>query len=73
MMTNTDNFMGEFGTPIWYCPHCGKSDYTPSAGMTTCVYYPPRIVDGINVNPDRNTTTESRQCNACGQTTIIIY
>lgn len=39
------------------CPHCGESYYTIEESLSTCVYYPPIIKDGVNINPDRNTTT----------------
>lgn len=32
------------------------------------MYFPPRYVDGVNVNPDRNTHTSRINCHACGRT-----
>ena len=58
---------------VWHCPHCNASDYTPSVAATTLAYYPPRIVTGVNVNPDRNKAAEVRHCNACGQDTKVTY
>lgn len=41
-------------------PQCPRDDcrFLNHGGSTTCVYYPP-IYDknGVNINPDRNTTT----------------
>jgi len=53
------------------CPNCWASDYIPWLMTSTCVYYPPRIVDGVNVNPDMNKTTEERFCNNCKTTTNV--
>lgn len=47
------------------CPNCGKSYYSTSAGYTTLAYYPPIWKDGININPDRNTTTCEATCQEC--------
>ena len=58
---------------VWVCPHCGASDYTVGVIGVTGAYYPPRIVDGVNVNPDRNTIREPRQCNQCGEWTVVEY
>jgi DNA-directed RNA polymerase subunit RPC12/RpoP len=49
------------------CPHCGASHYMESGGMSTCVYYPPIWKDGVNINPDRNTTTTYYKCLECGK------
>lgn len=35
--------------------------------MSTAVYYPLIWKDGVNVNPDRNTTTTYCKCMACGK------
>lgn len=53
------------------CPKCWESDYTPWITTSTCMYFPPRIVNWVNINPDRNTITEERYCNKCQETTII--
>jgi len=47
------------------CPKCWASDYTPWFTTSTLVYYPPRIVNWVNVNPDRNSCKEERRCNVC--------
>lgn len=47
------------------CPHCGESYYTIEESSSTCVYYPPIIKDGVNINPDRNTTTQYCRCLNC--------
>lgn len=49
------------------CPRCFVSDYTPTLTSKTAVYYPPRIVNGENINPDRNQTTTRCHCNSCGE------
>ena len=53
---------------LWKCPNCGKSDHSGcSVGMTTLMYFAPHYVDGVNVNPDRNTITRPITCHACGK------
>lgn len=47
------------------CPNCGESYYTIEYGESTCVYYPPIIKDGVNINPDRNTHTQHCRCLNC--------
>lgn len=49
------------------CPHCGESYYTVLYSDSTCVYYPPIYKDGVNINPDHNTTTTHCQCMNCGK------
>ena len=49
------------------CPHCGESYYTPGASYTTAVYYPPIYKNGVNINPDRNRSTTTYHCCACGK------
>lgn len=49
------------------CPHCGGKYFKIGASMRTCVYYPPIIKDGVNINPDRNTTTTEYHCLECGK------
>ena len=49
------------------CPNCGASYFQEGATMTTAVYYPPIWKDGININPDRNTSTTECRCLNCGQ------
>ena len=48
------------------CPKCGDSYYTEKYCTTTAVYYPPVYKDGVNINPDRNTTTHYCRCLNCG-------
>ena len=48
------------------CPKCGDSYYIENDRMTTAVYYPPIYKDGVNINPDRNTTTVLCTCATCG-------
>lgn len=47
------------------CPHCGESYYMEHYSTTTAVYYPPIWKNGVNVNPDRNTTTTYCTCMNC--------
>ncbi len=49
------------------CPKCGESYYMEKYSMTTAAYYPPIYKDGVNINPDRNTTTTECQCLNCGK------
>ncbi len=49
------------------CPHCGESYYMENFGITTAVYYPPIYKDGVNINPDRNTTSVNCTCMNCGK------
>lgn len=49
------------------CPHCGKSYYIENYSTTTAVHYPPIYKDGVNINPDRNTTTTYCTCLNCGK------
>jgi C4-type Zn-finger protein len=48
------------------CPSCGAQDYYELSSQSTLAYFPPRIVNGRNVNPDRNRITTLCQCNVCG-------
>ena len=51
-------------------PQCPRDDcrFLNHGGSTTCLYYPP-IYDknGVNTNPDRNTTTSALECLTCGK------
>lgn len=47
------------------CPNCGASHYSTGPSMRTAVYYPPIWQDGININPDMNTTTTQAHCCEC--------
>jgi DNA-directed RNA polymerase subunit RPC12/RpoP len=49
------------------CPNCGSTHFMIGQSSMTCVYYPPIIKDGININPDRNKTTTSYTCCECGK------
>lgn len=49
------------------CPHCGKSYYVENCSESTAVYYPPIYKNGVNINPDRNTTTTHCTCMNCGK------
>ena len=50
----------------WRCPQCEKNHFSDSGGTTTLMYFPPTFKDGVNINPDRNTTSFNRTCLACG-------
>jgi len=51
-------------------PECPREDcrFSYGGGTTTCVYYIP-VYDknGVNINPDRNTTTFKVECLTCGR------
>jgi hypothetical protein len=49
------------------CPHCGESYYMENYSTTTAMYYPPIYKNGVNINPDRNTTTTYCTCLNCGK------
>ena len=49
------------------CPHCGESYYKELYSTRTSVYYPPIYKDGVNINPDKNTTTTNCVCLNCGK------
>lgn len=49
------------------CPHCGDSYYRENYSHTTAVYYPPIYKNGVNINPDRNTSTTYCTCMNCGK------
>lgn len=49
------------------CPYCGESYYMENYSTSTCVYYPPIYKDGVNINPDRNTSTTHCTCMNCGK------
>lgn len=71
-MNYADNIQINTNPFAWECPSCGASDYSPRGGFTTLVYYEPRYVNGVNVNPDKNRTTHINHCNNCGKDTEII-
>ena len=50
-----------------HCPHCGESYYMEKYSTTTAVYYPPIYKDGVNINPDMNTSTTYCTCMNCGK------
>lgn len=52
---------------IHCCPKCGESYYQELHSSRTCVYYPPIYKDGVNINPDMNTTTTHCKCLNCGE------
>ena len=54
------------------CPNCGASHYQEGPSQRTAAYYPPIYRDGININPDRNTTTTKAHCLECNHDFVII-
>ena len=48
------------------CPKCGASYFQVGPSVSTCVYYPPIIKDGVNINPDRNKSVTTYTCCECG-------
>lgn len=53
------------------CPKCGKSYYSVGASSSTLAYFPPIYKDGVNINPNRNTTTTELHCEECGNNWTI--
>ena len=49
------------------CPHCGESYYMKKYSTCTAMYFPPIYKDGVNINPDKNTTTMHCKCLNCGK------
>ena len=49
------------------CPNCGSTHFEVGPSVSTCVYYPTIIKDGININPNRNKCTTSYECCKCGK------
>jgi hypothetical protein len=51
-------------------PECSREDcrFAYGGGSVTLAYYPP-VYDknGVNINPDRNTTTINIDCTTCGR------
>lgn len=47
------------------CPHCGESYYIEKYSTSTAVYCPPIYKDGVNINPDTNTSTTYCECLNC--------
>ena len=48
------------------CPKCGAKYFEVGATVSTCVYYPTIIKDGVNINPDRNKSVTTYTCCECG-------
>ena len=67
-MNDTNEKEVIFTGSIPQCPKCNKpTKRSPVGGSTTtCMYFTPVYnEEGINTNPDRNTTTSSYQCLEC--------
>ena len=54
------------------CPYCNASYYEEMYSETTTVYYPPIYKDGVNINPDRNTSTTKCHCKNCDNVFKIV-
>ena len=48
------------------CPECGAKYFEVGPSTSTCVYYPPIIKDGVNINPDCNKSVTTYTCCECG-------
>ena len=49
------------------CPHCNGKDFILGDTWGTAMYFPPRYVNGVNVNPDKNIYTTTCECCKCGK------
>lgn len=49
------------------CPHCGASYYQELYSVSTALYCPPIYKDGVNINPDQNSSTTHCHCLECGK------
>ena len=66
-VTRPDNSQSDTETFILKCPKCGSvGPLSQGMSITTNAYYPPHIVNGVNVNPDGNITTTKYTCEKCG-------
>ena len=66
-VTRPDNSQSDTETFILKCPKCGSvGPLSQGMSITTNAYYPPHIVNGVNVNPDGNITTTKFTCEKCG-------
>ena len=66
-VTRPDNSQSNTETFVLKCPKCGSlGPLSQGISMTTAAYYPPRIVNGVNVNPDGNITRTEFICEKCG-------
>ena len=48
------------------CPYCGKSHYITKYSTSTCMYFAPEFIDGVQVSHDRNIITVHCECCECG-------
>lgn len=70
----TKQFLAEFVDGGTGCSRddCMITENGPS--MSTMAYYPPVYnKQGVNTNPDMNTTTHPRRCLSCGKTWTESY
>ncbi len=54
------------------CPKCRKSNYKETATHRTTAYYPPIMENGVNINPDANSTKTTCVCRECGTKFMIV-
>ena len=55
------------------CPKCKSSHHRGcDVGFRTLMYFQPEYVNGVNINPDRNTTTSTVECLECNSTEKIV-
>lgn len=47
------------------CPNCNKEHYIEKYSTRTMKYFPPIYQNGVNINPDGNTTTVYCTCYEC--------
>ena len=47
------------------CPNCGESYYAQKYSTCTAMYYPTIMKDGVNINPDGNSTITYCECINC--------
>lgn len=56
---------------MYKCPYCKECYYEEGITVTTDMYYPPIIKDGININPDKNCRTTYCHCLSCNKDFLI--
>lgn len=54
------------------CPKCRKSYYIETAKHRTSYHYPPIMKNGVNINPDANSTKTTCVCKECGNKFMIV-
>ena len=70
MNTDKKEEQVEYTGTIPMCPYCKKPTKRSGSSYSTCtaLCYPPAYDEnGVNMNPDRNTTTTEYYCEECGR------